>query len=383
MQTRIAQTISFGRDGDAEPYQLGGWSEPERGFAWSVGPECALLLPRPDAPWGCFVEIEGVAFAAPPRLPGQRIVVKANGHIVGRILLTGPSVAAFYVPALDDLDSGLVITIEHADATRPRDVSDSADSRELAFAFYRVRMLTLTEPHEPWAGDVSFRALPSGNLTERLEELVGLPARQFVTNFESLGDNCELGFVQRSCGAEPLGLLRFSTALAVPVLQGIDDGFVGVTDHIEPRLEERPQGPREWMIHQRTYQMRYHTFVNEGDASADEMSAREAMKLRFLGRKLVEDITEANKTFLMKRHHPQLSYAEALPIFLALKRKNSRNRLLWLSQADGNHPAGLVHEVHPGLMQGYMDRLWPPHDPSLATWLTVLANAWWLAHSAA
>ena len=33
-----------------------------------------------------------------------------------------------------------------------------------------------------------------------------------VLDFESVGDNCELGIFQRRVGAEPLGLLRFAGA---------------------------------------------------------------------------------------------------------------------------------------------------------------------------
>jgi hypothetical protein len=387
MQTRIEQSITFGRDGNAEPYQLGGWSEPERGFAWSVGHECGLLFPRPEAPWGCFVEIVGAAFAVPPKLHGQRLLLRANGRIVGRVLLSGLCVAAFYVRPLDPLDSSLVISIEQLDATRPGDVSGSADSRELAFAFQRVRILSLLESCEPWPKSVSFATVLNSNgdteFTEAIARIAGVPVSDLTKKFESLGDNCELGFVQRRCGTEPLGLFRFSTARAIPVLHGIDDEFACVSENIQPQLEERSDGPSEWMIHQQTYEMRYHTFVHEGEASAEEMRAREATKLGFLRRKLLEDIDGANKIFVLKRHSPPMGYAETLPIYLALRRRHADNRLLWLSLSDDSHPVGLVHELLPGLMQGYVDRLWPPHDPSLHSWLAVLANAWRLSQSEA
>ena len=37
-----------------------------------------------------------------------------------------------------------------------------------------------------------------------------LDDRDLVLQFESIGDNCELGLVQRRAGSEPLGLLRFA-----------------------------------------------------------------------------------------------------------------------------------------------------------------------------
>lgn len=384
MKTRIDQTVTFGHEGNAEAFQLHGWSAPEREFTWSIGPECGLAFPVPDAPHGCFIEIVGAAFAAPPKLIAQHFRLKVNGRQVGRATLSGPCTAAFYVAPSPRRDQLFVVSIAHPNATKPSNIIDSSDSRELAFAFQSVRVLTLLEPCRPWRGDVAFRALGAGDVSRErdlaasLERLVSMPAAKFSAQFESLGDNCELGFVQRKCGAEPLGLFRFSSAFAIPVLRGIDCEFTGLADRIEPKLEKRPTGPREWMIHEHSYQMRYHTFVHEDAATKEQMSARETTKLHFLRRKMVEDINLANKIFVLKRHEQPLSYAEVLPIFLALQRRGN-SRLLWLTLADINHPAGLVHETHPGLMHGYVDRLWPPHDPSMEAWLTVLANAWELS----
>ena len=40
--------------------------------------------------------------------------------------------------------------------------------------------------------------------------------RDLVFAFESIGDNCELGMLQRHVGIEPLGLLRFAGAQVLP-----------------------------------------------------------------------------------------------------------------------------------------------------------------------
>jgi hypothetical protein len=39
-----------------------------------------------------------------------------------------------------------------------------------------------------------------------------LADRDLVLQFESLGDSCELGLVQRMVGVEPLGMFRFAGA---------------------------------------------------------------------------------------------------------------------------------------------------------------------------
>lgn len=48
--------------------------------------------------------------------------------------------------------------------------------------------------------------------TERssLQRTDMLPS-ELVARFESLGDNCEFGLVQRHFGAEPVGVFRFPT----------------------------------------------------------------------------------------------------------------------------------------------------------------------------
>src|SRR5690348_3255112 len=45
---------------------------------------------------------------------------------------------------------------------------------------------------------------------------LSLPLNRLMLAFESLGDNCEFGLVQRQAGAEPLGLLRF-TGIFLPI----------------------------------------------------------------------------------------------------------------------------------------------------------------------
>ena len=40
--------------------------------------------------------------------------------------------------------------------------------------------------------------------------LIVPPLNEMLLEFESLGDNCEFGLVQRHFGAEPISLLRFA-----------------------------------------------------------------------------------------------------------------------------------------------------------------------------
>jgi len=57
--------------------------------------------------------------------------------------------------------------------------------------------------------------------------IVGLSAQELMYRFESLGDNCEFGLVQRRCGAEPLGLFRFASIGTEQVARALEAGLEG------------------------------------------------------------------------------------------------------------------------------------------------------------
>ena len=57
-----------------------------------------------------------------------------------------------------------------------------------------------------------------------------LSDRNLALQFESLGDNCELGLVQRRAGVEPLGLLRFAGAPLRRLITALDARFEGIDD---------------------------------------------------------------------------------------------------------------------------------------------------------
>lgn len=58
--------------------------------------------------------------------------------------------------------------------------------------------------------------------------------------FESLGDNCEFGFVQRYHGAEPSSLYRWATAPLHGVMRGLEDGWADIYawDRLKPWADD-------------------------------------------------------------------------------------------------------------------------------------------------
>jgi hypothetical protein len=202
-----------------------------------------------------------------------------------------------------------------------------------------------------------------------------MPVNELVRSFEALAGNCEFGFFQRRCGAEPLSLLRFAAGRYSLVLRGIDNGFEGIDrpDHLLLRLD--PTGS-EWMVEETTYGLVYHTFVSPNAVTREGMYPREAKRLAFLARKFMEDVVDGTKIFVCKDEFG-MSLAEVLPLALALNRHGPCT-ILWLTATTAPDQHGRVDVIAPRVMRGYLDGLAEVGDPgafSLAGWLSVCVNA--------
>ena len=192
---------------------------------------------------------------------------------------------------------------------------------------------------------------------------------ELMKGFESLGENCELGLVQRRCGAEPLGLLRFASAPLPKLLDGLWNKFSGM-GHGE-RIEVQLSGNgREYMVLDKAFGFLYHAWVNFGEKTPEEIHSRETRRVPFLVRKLIEDLTTAEKVFVFHGMTP-LTRAEADELCGAM-RSYGPATLFWVELADADHAAGTVERLAPGLVKGYIDRFAPgedAHDLSLACWI--------------
>ncbi len=211
------------------------------------------------------------------------------------------------------------------------------------------------------------RSVPAG---------MNINARTIALQFESLGDNCEFGLFQRRVGAESLGLLRFASTRVDQLLTGLADGFSGfdIPSRIEIDTNEDKDG-LEYISRQKDYGVVFHTHIYEGEMTQGEVHAQELTRLRYLRRKFIEDLENAEKVFVIRRD-PPLRAAEALPVWLAL-REYGPNRLLCVAPAKEGHPAGSIDVIAEGLMMGYVDWLAPysrVHDAAYDSWLELCFN---------
>jgi hypothetical protein len=357
-------TIDFGRSGNGDIYRRAGWSEPEPRHTWTLGAESTLEFPRPSRAGTYLLVLELGPFIWKDRLPAQHLAVVVNGREVAEFAVN--EVASFECTVPWGLIEGhewVSVTFRHPDAAKPVDVNGVPDHREIALAFETLSFLRRLDP---------VAEAPADDQKNPAEDL---PLDQLVMQFESLGENCEFGLVQRRCGAEPLGLLRFASAPLPILLAGLAARFEGVGDpeQTEVRMSSNRQ---EFLVVDKRYGFNYHPWVLVGEAEPEEIRRREAKRLPLLRRKLIEDLEEGNKIFVYRgmRRLPQ-------PLVLRLVtaiQAYGPSTLLWVELADSDHPTGMVEFLTEGLLKGYIDRFAPDenaHALSLDAWIAICRNA--------
>ena len=130
------------------------------------------------------------------------------------------------------------------------------------------------------------------------------------------------------------------------------------------------------------------TFVYEDQAPFEKIQISTFNRLRFLTRKLIDDLEEGSKIFIFRLTDRDLSTQEIDDLHAAM-RAYGNNTLLYVRYEDDEHLNGTVEAVKPGLLLGYMDRfkmsrtnqLWSA--PPTASWLTLCRNAYALSRLAA
>jgi len=191
-----------------------------------------------------------------------------------------------------------------------------------------------------------------------------MPLDELLVAFESLGDNCEFGLVQRHGGAEPLGLLRFA-GIYLPIevrleriIAALGRKFEGLgsPETINVVLAGEP-GRREFLVRESAYNLMYHTFIQEGQIEADELRTRESKRLQFLRRKLLEDLEAAEKIWVWKSS--PTSEPDQVYVLLHILRSFGPNMLLWVVEGDDTHPPGTIEQLEPDFIKGYIERFAP------------------------
>lgn len=369
-------SIDFGSHGNSQGFALTGWSVPEATETWAIGTASRIVLPRPSTPAAYVVVLRLRPHVITGKIEAQRLGVTVNGTMLDAFTLTHATTRACVIPwSVVTARPKLEIDFAMPDAARPTNLANSTDSRLLGVAFTSLRLTPdRFGPLQPDEFLARHDAMPIDINAVTVAD--NLPLHDLMLGFESLGQNCEFGLVQRKSNAEPLGLLRFSSTPLPQLLKALDAGFEGIGAPDNIVVEISPNG-REYMVNDRRYGFVYHAWVKTGEMTIAEVHQREVRRVPFLVRKLLEDLAEGEKTFIFKGMGAMLD-EQVFPLAMALRRYGD-NTLLFVNLSDATHRGGTVEARAPGFLVGYLDRFAPGDDAQdflLAQWVKLCRQSY-------
>jgi hypothetical protein len=202
---------------------------------------------------------------------------------------------------------------------------------------------------------------------------------RLLQHFVGLGENCDLGVVQRAIGIEPFGLFRFGACNATDLVELLRTRLHRLAEPEDLWLEQGPRG--EYWVKSRHCSFASHTdrYVGRNDPSM--VLAAQIEKTRYLKAKLIRELSRARKLFVFKG---QTDIAVIREIVAQL-RTYGPNCLLWVCVADAAHLPGSVERLSDGLLRGFVSRFGTYDEgPSLPVdeWVAVCANAYRLSRNA-
>jgi hypothetical protein len=198
--------------------------------------------------------------------------------------------------------------------------------------------------------------------------------------FESLGENCEFGIVQRRCGAEPLGPLRFAIVGAENLARALE---AGLSDLIDPKLMEARLSDGRFVAHNRLYDITFgHSGFHDGDVGPDRALHLIVRRLQLLARKLKAILAGGEKVLVFRSRVDDDAMALRLGAALA---RFGPNLLLWVAPAPTRSAVGRVEPLADGILKGGIEPDSDWDNLALETWLTLCERAYgyWRAAGAA
>lgn len=355
-----------------------GWAYPEGSHRWAIGWSAVMRIRLKHGLRACTVLLNLRPFTHAPQLTSQIIEVMQDGRVVFSDRIPGSTIVAFPVE-LDDA-SGRELTLEFSFPEHVPPASFGVrDSRPLSFEFRSMWVVAAEAPfqlrstrHTAGAPD---RLDRKGKRATACQ--TDMVPSMLLQRFESLGHCCDFGLVQRHFGAEPLGLLRFAAISTYDLLRGLITDFhgLGARQNIIPYI---PAGLDEIWIRESEYNLLYHTFMSPGSVASEQLIDQESRRLPFLRRKILEDLSNGEKTFVLRRPEPLADY-ETLAVATAL-RLHGRSPLLVLEQGAGPKP-GTIDVIGHGVIIGHLDGVPDQVPPSHEVWLSICKSTYELTRS--
>jgi hypothetical protein len=188
--------------------------------------------------------------------------------------------------------------------------------------------------------------------------------------FESLGGDGEFGMVQRRAGIEKLGLFRFACTPNLPALTAAVEtglGTFGLPGDV--CLFAAPTGTL--LAYSIGFSVLFPIPQRWGDRPAQVVLRNMLRRTALLKRKFLEDLAIADRIYVRRGQPGELPHVAALGKAL---RRFGPNMLLWVTEADAEHPAGGIEILPDGIIVG---RIGPSAtggavtDETYADWIAV------------
>ena len=361
---------------NALPYLGKGWAHPEGKHVWAIGQQSWLMLPAPGVRRDCLLSIAGWPHVQPGVLDQQRVLVTVNGHDVGESSLSQSGRVVMVVPrAAIAGKAALCIRLRHPDNARPMDFphSGSRDQRRLAVAYQEVVVDELTEEVARMAASIRAALdMPPALHTAPVVDPGAArdEAAAAAGQFQSAGDDCEFGFIQRSLGLEPLGLFRFASVSVANLTRGLATGFAGFATADSVEIVEYAHLPEhDYMGRETAYGLYYHTHRLPAQIEAPTLKQQEMQRLPFLARKFMEDVANGEHLFRAEMQdsptpgtgrRPSDRLARAWPSYAALGAAGgpgapARQRRVGRAWTDGGLSRPVRRAASRGLEHGVLD----------------------------
>jgi hypothetical protein len=247
------------------------------------------------------------------------------------------------------------------------------DDRKLTFAIHRILLIGMGKSHAPASVRRARLHSPVGmdETMAAAERAIGFPVATLMASFESLGNICDFGLLQRALGADLLGLLRFGGVDIRGLVRGILDKFSSLATAGPSDVRVEISDVNDYFVIEKHYGIGWHTLLAPNQASPEQIAPREVSRLPLLRRKFAETIDEAHKTFIL--HRPEGLLRAQVDAVVEALRLQSDCAVLWVEK--DNSRAGEVEALSSYLMKGYLDNLGDLGNPSRESWLSVCANA--------
>lgn len=232
----IAASLRFGKGENGIPWLRRGWSKPEEGYVWSVGPRSTVTVPLLPARGRVVVELTLQPYVHPPAVTTRRVDVVVNGTVLAERTLGWQCTLRLEIPpALRD-KPGLLIELRHPEAGSPADLGAGDDGRQLGIRLHGLTLLrsgpgdALPQPAGPSRQEAVYRFGGNETTGSMLLEGWGAPETDYVW---SVGRRSTLRLKLAPGGPARTMLLDVQPFIQPPAVPrqriaiGVDDQLLG------------------------------------------------------------------------------------------------------------------------------------------------------------